>query len=553
MRGSLLTKNNSDSKCAFSNIWPILCILIFEIWTFRKVLFEGLMVGSDRDGLLAILMNEHWLNVLLGKEKWNTWICMFPVENSVAFNDMYLLHAIFFCPLRLLGIDKYIAMTTVQIIIHTLGSILMYVFLYRFLEYKKIAALIGCAEFSYGSYYLIKIWHTQFLCLSLIPILIISFYEFWVNIDREVSRRFGYELAIVLTEVLLFYTSPYMAEFVLITLFIYVVIALIIMDDRRDLIVKVMNFLKNNFFEILMLSVIGIVLMIPFMKVYFPTMGNNTRSFEDAMNYMIPWYGIFNVSSTNVVYGKVMAALPFMQDGEITAGLPLMEWVLLVCAFFLSIRRKNKRIITVFVTIVTIFLIAVRFGNFSFWIIFYRFFPGVSGMRVVCRLALMALPLAGIIIAWFINLLCNSDLYMNSQLCKMGIILLMLFAVLENSQRDGILSAWNYNDSMSREASLDVAPPQGCKSFYVIDSSAEEYQAEYPYFYRGCVDAWLLADMYNIPTLNGFASYLPDGYGTVYNIYTENYEDEIERWVTEKGLDSVYRYDFATKEWELAY
>ncbi len=89
--------------------------MVFEIWTFRKVLFEGLMVGSDRDGLLAVLMNEHWYKTLIGFEGWNTWICMYPAKNSVAFNDMYIMHALLYCPLRLMGFNKYLSMTIMQI------------------------------------------------------------------------------------------------------------------------------------------------------------------------------------------------------------------------------------------------------------------------------------------------------------------------------------------------------------------------------------------------------------------------------------------------------
>ncbi|WP_091824575.1 hypothetical protein [Butyrivibrio sp. ob235] len=540
--------SNGQESNKYGSLLILAILLLFEVWTFRKVLFNGAMIGSDRDGLLSVLMTEHWFKVLCGKEQWNTWICMYPVTNSVAFNDMYILHAILYCPLRFLGVNKYIAMTSAQLLWHFIGTCIMYRFLNKILKYERIPSLIGATAFSFGSYYLYKLWHCQFVSLSVVPLVILSLYCFWNNMDNDRIRRKSAAIAI-LTEVLIFYTSPYMAEYVLVTFILFVFSMLIVRRDRKSQVIAAFKYVRNHLLEVLALILMGIISMIPLLYVYLPTRSTSVRSWEEVLSISAPWYYFFNVSSTNLLYGKVIQKIPALTDAEWPIGFPFFELILLALVFVFMFREKKSNIKGLFLTSFLIYCCATKVGNFTIWKVFYKFFPGASGMRVPCRIALIMLPFVGIMLAWLFELFFSrSKIQSNMILNTVGVII-AVFVLLENGQKDGVISAWNYPDAVAREAVLDVPPPEDCASFYCIDSMADESQSENPYFYKGFLDAWLLAEKYDVPTLNGFASFLPEGYGTVYNIYTSEYPSEIDRWVSDNSLVNVYCYDFATKEW----
>ncbi|MBE5842686.1 MAG: hypothetical protein E7302_00745 [Butyrivibrio sp.] len=539
-------KNKIRFSPAVKNIIFILLIVLCEIWTFRNIIFKGMLVGSDADGLLAVLMTEHWYKVLCGLEKWNNWISMFPINNTVALNDMYILHAIVYCPLRFLGVDKYAAFQITLIVLHFAGSILMYAFLHAGLKFERSSAFLGTACFSFGSYYIIKIMHSQFLALCLIPGIMASIYWFLKHINSdERSKRVFWMITGILCEVVLFYTSPYVAEFVLISVVICGFFSLVL-GDKKLIFCSAISYVKSAWFEALGGILIGIILMIPFMKVYFPWASENTRSYKYASNFFVSPKDVFNVSTGNLIYGKWINSLGFV-FGENTIGLTLSMWILAIVCLVVLIKRNERQYIALFISFALMFVIPMRFGDFCLWKAFYKFFPGASGMRVTCRIALMALPLIAVIAAHVFDVILKEK---RKAIAPIIVTLLALWLVVENGYVIGVPSSWTYDAAISSENSFDVAPPKDCRSFFVVDSAGTPEQAEFPLYYQGFLQAWVLADKYNTPTLNGFGSYTPKKYGKVYNIYTSRYLDEVSAWIDANGLTDVYSYDVATKDWK---
>ncbi|MCR5343163.1 MAG: hypothetical protein K6E70_07365 [Butyrivibrio sp.] len=525
-------------------------LVCFELWTFRNIIFGGMLIGSNEDGMLAILMTEHWYKVLCGLEKWNNWISMYPVRNTVALNDMYILHAIFYCPLRFFGVDMYMAYQAAVICIHALGSVCMMLFLNRVLKLDAYYSLLGTASFSYGSYYVIKIIHSQLVSLAVVPLIMMAAYLFvYYVISPDRKRRIIWMFIGILSEVLLFYTSPYVAEFVLITLFVYLV-SLIIISDKKSLFGGVIRYLKQGWYEPLLGVAFGILVMIPFFLVYFPWSAGNVRTYKYASAFFISFRDLFNVSNGNLLYGRLISRLPFV-FGENTVGLTPVMWLLAICSIVVVFRNSDRVVRALAITFVVLFIIPMKLGGYCFWVVFYAFFPGASGMRVVCRLLLMTLPLLAVLVAY------SSDKLSHKLGGRKGydtigslFVIITIWIVLENSQISGVPSAWTYDSAIATETDFDVAPPDDCGCFYLVDSAGMPEQAEFPAYYQGFIKAWRIADKYNVPSINGFGSFTPPEYGTLYNIYKDSYTEEVATWIEKNNLQGVYSYDLATKEWK---
>ncbi|WP_026499152.1 hypothetical protein [Butyrivibrio sp. WCD2001] len=539
-------KNNATFKL----IVAFFFLVAFELWTFRNIIFSGMLLGNNEDGMLAILMTEHWYKVLCGFEKWNNWISMYPVRNTVALNDMYILHAIFYCPLRFFGVDKYMAYQAAVILIHACGSVCMMLFLNKALKFDAYYSLLGTACFSYGSYYVIKLVHSQLVSLAVVPLIMTAAYLFvYYVIYSDKKRRILWMFIGILGEVLLFYSSPYVAEFVLITLSIYLV-ALIIISDKKSLFGGVLNYIKHSWYEPLLGVACGILLMIPFCLVYFPWRGENVRSYKYASAFFISFRDLFNVSNGNLLYGRLISELPFT-FGENTVGLTPVMWLLAICSIVVAFRNKDKVICALAITFIVLIFVPMRIKGHCLWSLFYSFFPGASGMRVVCRLFLMILPLLAVLVSYScVKISEKLGGNKGSDSISSLFVIIAICIVFENSLTSRVPSAWNHESAIVSEAEFDVAPPEDCESFYLVDSAGTPEQAEFPAYYQGFLNAWRIADKYDVPSINGFGSFTPKKYKKTYNIYAENYMEEVAAWIETNNLQGVYSYDLATKEWK---
>ncbi len=536
----------------------LFCILILaamELFTFRRVLFGGWLIASggdalnDADGLLAVLMNEHWVRAIRGLEPWDTWMSLYPAKGSVAFNDMYLMHALLYVPMRLLGMDRYAAFAGMVCGWHAIGTYIWYGMSRKVLRWEPLPALLGTTAFSFGSYYLVKIWHCQFLAMALVPVIIGSAYVFWVELTGDAKKRRVAGVLWVCMMVLLFYTAPYLAEFVIIAHILYLPVRFLASGKAgmKQALQAIGTYLKRTWWEVLCYAVLGVLLMIPFCRLYLPRIGGSSRDYAETLYYCIPWRGVLRLPSANLLYGRWMGDTG---NGEWAVGIPVMECILLIACFVRDIRKKDRQGITLALTIALVYLAVLRVHGMSLWKVFYTLVPGAASMRAVCRFALMAIPFAALLLGRTAQSIFETGKGVKT--VAVAILCVTLLIYIENAQTGGIACAWNRDTALQREANLTTLAgtvPIDCESFYCIDPTAGPEMAEYPGFYRGCADAWLLSDLINVPTLNGFASFLPEGYGETYNLYTASYESDVQTWIQTNDLTNVYRFDLSSGTW----
>lgn len=59
----------------------------------------------------------------------------------------------------------------------------------------------------------------------------------------------------------------------------------------------------------------------------------------------------------------------------------------------------------------------------------------------------------------------------------------------------------------------------------------------------------LLADHYDIMTINGYAGKPPLGWGAIERPFEKGYEEAALKWIKDHNIKGAYRYDKPTKEW----
>jgi hypothetical protein len=97
-------------------------------------------------------------------------------------------------------------------------------------------------------------------------------------------------------------------------------------------------------------------------------------------------------------------------------------------------------------------------------------------------------------------------------------------------------------------------PPSGCRSFFVLDTvhrkplSAGKRHAVTS---ADQLDAMLISQKYRIPTLNGFSSYFPSGWGLRYP-NAPGYLGAVRSWAAEHRVqDGLCRLDLGTMRWQM--
>ncbi len=101
-------------------------------------------------------------------------------------------------------------------------------------------------------------------------------------------------------------------------------------------------------------------------------------------------------------------------------------------------------------------------------------------------------------------------------------------------------------------------PPEDCKVFFIsqgdnnhgrkevigltdiFSNESADYQ----------LDAWQIANQYNLVTINGYSGQAPIGW-KLDNPRYDYYNEAVNRWLEINNLENIYVYDITTKTWSL--
>jgi len=535
----------------------IYILLFFTVFILELIFFRGMIfnrnniVGDMGDSRLVSLIMEHWYKVFCGQEVIRDLSMFYPVRNTLGYSDALFLLSLPYSFLRAIGYKWLTAYQLTLIGTHFFGGLCLAWFLRKSLKLPFFACVIGLIIGNYSNSYFIKIAHTQFVTFSLVPLLFILLKNFYdcFSPDLAKSRKIYGILSIFLFAGIMltsFYIGFFTALFLLI---LHIVIAVYLLKNNCLKVKQLFEIVKTYKFEILMYIVCGIIALLPFLWIYMPVYNEmGARSWGETAYYLPHWYDLFNVSPQNLIW-------PFPNTiSELQVGYPLITGVLLIilCTFYIkqylnsysSVKSMVFYIAVGFsftIAVISLFILKFEILNksFSLWFLIYKLIPGASAIRAVGRFTqFLSLP-AGILIAVFLS----ERIRFSDKISIKSFLTYIILVVLIFLEHQNTANIYNWTKSSMNDYLGKVSvPPDDCESFFLVNNVN-------PVHYMHHLDAWSIANKYNIKTINGYSGQFPKNWWFIWEMETNKNYTDLSHWINEYNLENVYLYDYKNDNW----
>jgi hypothetical protein len=544
---------NNSAKKLITYIALLLTVLVLETVFFRSIIFySDNIVGDLGDSRLISLILEHWYKVFCKKEAIRDLSMFYPVKNTLGYSDALFLLSLPYSVLRASGINWLTAYQMTLISIHLFGGICLAWFLKESLKLPLWACVIGLIIGNFSNSYFVKIGHTQFVTHSFVPLLFIFLKNFCDSFSQHLQNKrmiwgilsIFYFGGIISTS---FYVGFFSAFFLLI---VNIVVAAYLLKNNPGNFRKAIEIIKTYKFEILTYILTGIVVLLPFVWIYLPVYKEmGARSWNAVAAYSPYWYDFFNVSTTNLIWH--FPDTPY----ELQVGYPLITGVILIisCVYYfrqstadspsLAKIKMNFYMTLGFsfgIAIISLLLLKTNIlgeNGFNLWFFVWLLIPGASAIRALARFnQFLSLP-AGIVIAYFLTERIN----VVNKLYKVGICIILVAIFFLEHQNTGKMSYWSKSQINSYLDKVS-APPEDCESFLLVNNISSA-NAVYQ------LDAWTIANKYNLNTINGYSGQFPKNWMFIWDMDSNRNYSDVLRWIDEHNLENVYLLDYKNNNW----
>jgi hypothetical protein len=518
-------RRKSDPWLAFA-LFATGFMLVFRGWLFSG--FDGAF-GDKEDGYIAISFIEHWHHVFTGAAHWTDPIFFYPERGTLGYTDAFFLLGLLHAPLRMLGVDTFTAYMLVMATLATAGF-----FGFRRLAMRHFGlpagyAAIGAFLFAFSNVDAVKLIHVQTYCAMLLPGLCDLALSGWN------SKRNGVLLGAATG---LFYGALFLTSYETAWFFgCYMLLLALLHPVIRGLAATrslVGEMVRSKRAMVLAASCGFAVGIVPFLILYLPVLlSGHSRDFAEVAANMAEWRDLANITPENAVWGPVLkwlaiAGRPDRPVWEVElAFTPAVLTVFIVGVITLSWRARrplassDSYLLMLGTAVVILWLLQMDYFGVRPWHVIWSLIPGGSAIRYTFRTQLVANLFVGLVVARMLA---------GMEARRMTMVLLCGFLVVEQ-----INLVWP--PIVSRREALAwiesiPPPPVGCRIFYVAPGAtpggpiAPERQAA----------AMLFAEIRNIPTVNGYSSWSPDGW-TLDEPASPDYPAAVRDWAHRNGIE----------------
>ena len=552
--GSSAQSNPSDSTCPWSTrrafALSLILAVLAVVFLQREFVFSAFRdtAGDLGDGRLYIVILEHWRHVLLGSEHPGSLLFFFPAPDVLAYSDCVALYAIPYALLRAMGAGGFLAFQGSLFLASVVGFLAAFWLLIRHFDFDPLYACWGAILFAVPNQVSLAALHPQLLAVSFIPLIVFLGMEGAARLRRG-NRAAGRWLLIGSGLLLsaLFLTSFYVAWFALFSAGVLIVLAAL--GNPSAALQAVRRFWREGMVFALALGA-GLV---PFLLLYLPaarTLGG--RPFGDIT--LAGPSALVNIGPGNLFWRRL---IQIGGSHELHYGWPPVTLALFLAsaayvwwpASALAHASANERwrlslarSLSLSVLVVLALLVASN-GSAPAWLLVYKMAPGANAIRAPFRGAVAlngALVLACLSGVWLM-----SKRLARSRFAALAPLLawVAVFSIGEQINMEGMYR----NDRVVEEGLLERVPPPppGCRSFFVSpwpESIRPSYGSQ--------VDAMLIGERVNLPTLNGYSGWVPRGWDLNPG---PDYEKRALDWAGRYALASgLCRLDLPKATWTLA-
>ncbi len=485
------------TRAARASLTALACALTTAIFYRQFFLSRFQLVSGDlADARSFIVVLEHWRAVVFGLAPLTSPNFFAPFRGTLGYGEAMSLFAPPYLLFTALGADRYLAYQFSLILAKAAGFLALYTLCRRPLRLSYPASLTAAALFTLSNpAYLASREHCQLTAAAFLPVCAWLFYRFY---DR---RSLVSLAAACLLSGLLFTTCFYIAWLAGLALLLAAAwLYLLHLPASLAWPKKLPHLLTRP--NLPALTVAAVSLALPFalcLAIYLPALARTGgRTFGEAFVYLRTFPELLDPGPNNLLWGALAAYLfdPVQpRTGEFGYGLtPLLALAFLYSAFTC---RKNKPLAALSLAAASLSLLAVRYGLHAPWRFVFHFVPGAVALRVPGRAILVSLLPISILASAALDSLAHRLPRRLALVLPALLAAALLAEQLNTIDQAGISRATEHSliDAFAAQA------PAACQVFFALDPTRADKPAQ--------VDAALLARRVNVPTLNGYFSFLP--------------------------------------------
>jgi hypothetical protein len=524
------------------------CLLSLVVF-FREFLDSGfnLIAGDVGDNRFVIAILEHWRAVAHGQVAFNSPNFFWPEHGVLGFSESLFLLTLPYAIGRSAGMDPYIAFELTLILLKAVGFFSMLWLLRSFVEISRSVAVVGAVLFTLANLYFIWGGHAHLMTVAFVPLLTALFCASWRTYGRGGTRlgclyaaSFGLLLALVL------FTSFYLGWFAILAGGAVIVSALLATILRGRGISPLREWIRNlsergPIFAVAVSTFTFAI--IPFVITYMPALKRTGgRSFQENLLYSARPSDVINTGRGNWMWGRFLDTVMVrvnhgpMVFAENQVGWPPITLVLLAAGAVLGFRGQgirgrtgsakcNRRFLAAVLSasFIVCWVLSLDIGGRSLWWLIFRFVPGGTAIRVPARLNLVLNVFVVIIVCLVLEEF--KERQVRAWTAAFWVMSLLLIAEQINTVPTHTIRRHGENASLTRVN----RPPSICASFFLAHPASRERP-----FYADQIDAMLIARMKNLPTLNGYSGWLPNGWDFL--TFNKDYLQNVKKWALDKRI-----------------
>lgn len=529
------------------------CVLAVGFFFRQQIANQFTFLSGDRyDGVIVVALVEHWFNVFKGLAHWASPNYFFPYAKTLSYNDGYFLYGCIYSVFRAFAIDPFLSVELLNVTLKVIGFASFLLAARRILQLPFAWALLGAVLFTISNNTYLQIVHAQMLAVAFVPLEALFIYEAYQALrlgQRGRLLRYGILAALLFAALLM--TSAYTAWFLALFLAIMFGLQLALL---RGAAAALWTAAMQQRGAVVLIGAVGVAGLAPFAYAY--VLGHHgLRTWQEVMLYSPSVLDSMNVGANNLLFGDLFNFLRMqcsacdIGSGERESGIGPLTLLLAAAAVVAVLVRKrqgdagiNGLLFGMALACAVAWLITVRIGPFTGWALVHKLWPGAKGLRVVARFFIvLSAPMIAIAM-W----------YLSTQAAKWGRVVVLALSALLVAGEINLASTVGQDHAQQVERSVLIpAPPAQCQAFFATespDSDPSEGAAFVPASITHNVDAMVVAELVNLPTINGHASFTPKDWNFAAPM-RDDYPARVARYAQDHGIQGLCRLDLINKQW----
>lgn len=542
-------------------MWHYALVLLIAVsaicFFYRDVFASGfdLLLGDAIDARLNLLLADSWNDYFNGELLLRQARIFYPYANTRGYTDLNLSLYLLQQPWCLLGFD-YIHSAQITYGCLLLIGILSMFYLCRLFNISFLTSIFCALMAFFNNAFWLKQLHTQFFFISLVPLLgicVFRYLQYFKSPRRTISILYASCGCLIFATIS--YSNFYSAYFIAMWLVVFMIVLLLVLQKSKMLTWKIN---KKKIWEIIGIISLGIILHLPFIYIYAPTMVDYKRSWFEVAGGLPVLIDVLNFGQCNFLWGELYQHyFPSVHKYfyEQTYGFTPITFlclILLVISVILAYCRSKKStpiwVTTFLITLLILNVVIIKilpntsalYPYTSLWYGAYEFLPGASAIRSMTRIYVFFMFAWVILLGWFIDK--TASLFKK----KYSAIFILFVGIILLADNFSTAPAcnWRYSENLNFTTNIP-APPPNCQVFFIVPSEPEKVESHA----QAGLDAWTIARQYGIYTINGYSGNFPPEIHPYNNKTKDHFLKNMISWIKKYNLQNVYIYNADEKYW----